>query len=56
MEDADLGTWFRDRGLLLVNLASSFLAVAAIVGSVYLRQRTSPGSNPVATPHAKTGT
>ena len=99
-------TWFRDHGLLLVNLAlfvifiggmelsgvrvynsqqtehggspvslsaylmpgdfveatfenweSEFLAVAAIVGaSVYLRQRGSPESKPVAEPHKETGT
>ena len=38
------------------NWQSEFLAVAAIVGgSVYLRQRSSPESKPVAAPHAKTG-
>ena len=35
---------------------AELLAVAAIVGgSVYLRQRSSPESKPVAAPHAKTG-
>ncbi len=38
------------------NWQSEFLAVAAIVGaSVYLRQRGSPESKPVAAPHAETG-
>ena len=38
------------------NWQSEFLAVAAIVGcSVYLRQRSSPESKPVAAPHAETG-
>ena len=38
------------------NWQSEFLAVAAIVGgSVYLRQRNSPESKPVAAPHAETG-
>jgi hypothetical protein len=38
------------------NWQSEFLAVAAIVGcSVYLRQRSSPESKPVAASHAKTG-
>jgi hypothetical protein len=39
------------------NWQSEFLAVGAIVGaSVYLRQRGSPESKPVATPHHETGT
>ena len=39
------------------NWQSEFLAVAAIVGaSVYLRQRGSPESKPVAEPHKETGT
>ena len=50
-----LGTsqfWFES----LQNWQSEFLAVAAIVGaSVYLRQRGSPESKPVATPHHETG-
>ena len=38
------------------NWQSEFLAVAAIVGcSVYLRQRGSPESKPVAAPHVDTG-
>ena len=38
------------------NWQSEFLAVAAIVGfSVYLRQRRSAESKPVAAPHAETG-
>jgi hypothetical protein len=38
------------------NWQSEFLAVAAIVGcSVYLRQRSSPESKPVAAPHVETG-
>ena len=38
------------------NWQSEFLAVAAIVGgSVYLRQRSSPESKPVAAAHAETG-
>ncbi len=38
------------------NWQSEFLAVAAIVGaSVYLRQRGSPESKPVAEPHVDTG-
>jgi hypothetical protein len=38
------------------NWQSEFLAVALLVGaSVYLRQRGSPESKPVATPHAETG-
>ena len=38
------------------NWQSEFLAVAAIVGaSVYLRQRGSPESKPVAAPHSSTG-
>jgi hypothetical protein len=38
------------------NWQSEFLAVAAIVGcSVYLRQRSSPESKPVAASHAETG-
>ncbi len=51
-----LGTaqfWFES----MQNWQSEFLAVAAIVGaSVYLRQRGSPESKPVATPHHETGT
>ena len=44
--------WFES----LQNWQSEFLAVAAIVGaSVYLRQRGSPESKPVATPHHETG-
>lgn len=50
-----LGTsqfWFES----MQNWQSEFLAVAAIVGaSVYLRQRGSPESKPVATPHHETG-
>jgi hypothetical protein len=39
------------------NWQSEFLAVAVIVGaSVYLRQRGSPESKPVAEPHVETGT
>jgi hypothetical protein len=39
------------------NWESEFLAVAAlIVLSIFLRQRGSPESKPVAAPHAKTGT
>ena len=39
------------------NWQSEFLAVAAIVwASVYLRQRGSPESKPVAAPHVETGT
>jgi hypothetical protein len=39
------------------NWQSEFLAVAVIVGaSVYLRQRGSPESKPVAEPHLETGT
>src|SRR5918998_797135 len=39
------------------NWQSEFLAVAAIVwASVYLRQRSSPESKPVAAPYAETGT
>jgi hypothetical protein len=38
------------------NWQSEFLAVAAIVGaSVYLRQKGSPESKPVAEPHVGTG-
>ena len=38
------------------NWQSEFLAVAAIVGcSVYLRQRSSPESKPVAASHVETG-
>lgn len=51
-----LGTaqfWFES----MQNWQSEFLAVAAIVGaSVFLRQRGSPESKPVATPHHETGT
>lgn len=44
--------WFES----MQNWQSEFLAVAAIVGaSVYLRQRGSPESKPVATPHDETG-
>ena len=44
--------WFES----MQNWQSEFLAVAAIVGaSVYLRQRGSPESKPVATPHHETG-
>jgi hypothetical protein len=50
-----LGTsrfWFES----FQNWQSEFLAVAAIVGaSVYLRQRGSPESKPVAEPHRETG-
>jgi len=50
-----LGTaqfWFES----MQNWQSEFLAVAAIVGaSVLLRQRGSPESKPVATPHHETG-
>lgn len=50
-----LGTtqfWFES----MQNWQSEFLAVAAIVGaSVYLRQRGSPESKPVATAHHETG-
>ena len=50
-----LGTsqfWFES----MQNWQSEFLAVAALVGaSVYLRQRGSPESKPVATPHHETG-
>ena len=50
-----LGTaqfWFES----MQNWQSEFLAVAAIVGaSVFLRQRGSPESKPVATPHHETG-
>lgn len=50
-----LGTanfWFES----MQNWQSEFLAVAAIVGaSVYLRQRGSPESKPVASPHHETG-
>ena len=45
--------WFES----LQNWQSEFLAVACIVGgSVYLRQRGSPESKPVAEPHMSTGT
>jgi hypothetical protein len=45
--------WFES----LQNWQSEFLAVAVIVGaSVYLRQRGSPESKPVAEPHLETGT
>jgi hypothetical protein len=44
--------WFES----MQNWQSEFLAVAAIVGaSVFLRQRGSPESKPVATPHDETG-
>jgi hypothetical protein len=44
--------WFES----LQNWQSEFLAVATIVGgSVYLRQRSSPESKPVAAPHDATG-
>ena len=50
-----LGTsqfWFES----FQNWQSEFLAVAVIVGaSVYLRQRGSPESKPVAEPHHETG-
>ena len=50
-----LGTsqfWFES----MQNWQSEFLAVAAIVGAtVYLRQRGSPESKPVASPHHETG-
>ena len=50
-----LGTaqfWFES----MQNWQSEFLAVGAIVGaSVFLRQRGSPESKPVATPHHETG-
>jgi hypothetical protein len=50
-----LGTsrfWFES----FQNWQSEFLAVAAIVGaSVYLRQKGSPESKPVAEPHGETG-
>jgi hypothetical protein len=50
-----LGTaefWFQS----LQNWQSEFLAVAVLVGaSVFLRQRGSPESKPVAAPHAETG-
>jgi hypothetical protein len=50
-----LGTsqfWFES----MQNWQSEFLAVASIVGlSVYLRQRGSAESKPVAAPHAETG-
>jgi len=50
-----LGTaqfWFES----MQNWQSEFLAVAAIVwASVYLRQRGSPESKPVAAPHHETG-
>jgi hypothetical protein len=50
-----LGTsrfWFES----FQNWQSEFLAVAAIIGaSVYLRQRGSPESKPVAEPHRETG-
>jgi hypothetical protein len=50
-----LGTaqfWFES----MQNWQSEFLAVAAIVGfTVYLRQRGSAESKPVAAPHAETG-
>ena len=50
-----LGTaqfWFES----MQNWQSEFLAVAALVGaSVFLRQRGSPESKPVATPHHETG-
>jgi hypothetical protein len=39
------------------NWQSEFLAIGAmVVLSIYLRQRGSPESKPVAAPHAKTGT
>ena len=45
--------WFQS----MQNWQSEFLAVAAlIVLSIFLRQRGSPESKPVAAPHAKTGT
>jgi len=45
--------WFES----MQNWQSEFLAVAAlIVLSIFLRQRGSPESKPVAAPHAKTGT
>jgi hypothetical protein len=38
------------------NWESEFLAIGAmVVLSIYLRQRSSPESKPVAAPHAKTG-
>jgi hypothetical protein len=44
--------WFES----MQNWQSEFLAVATIVGgSVYLRQRSSPESKPVAAPHTDTG-
>ena len=44
--------WFES----MQNWQSEFLAVAALVGaSVYLRQRGSPESKPVAAPHHETG-
>lgn len=45
--------WFES----LQNWQSEFLAVAAIVVmTIFLRQRGSPESNPVAAPHSMTGT
>jgi hypothetical protein len=50
-----LGTsqfWFES----MQNWQSEFLAVASIVGlTIYLRQRRSPESKPVAAPHSETG-
>jgi hypothetical protein len=44
--------WFES----MQNWQSEFIAVAAIIGlSVFLRQRSSPESKPVADPHLDTG-
>jgi hypothetical protein len=56
VEDADLRTWLRDRGLLLVNLA---LFVPGRRGRRRLGLPAAadpPESKPVAAPQAKTGT